>query len=622
MKRVAGWDFDHRLNGYITTAADKFSCDCGEEFSTPSGYRKCGSCGRAWNSYVIGGDGPGKEASLDKVIVREIPVRKDVIVASKRRKASVYCNNDGCQNVQAAPAQDWSMSKGVPFDMNSKWQYYYESGGSHPHNYDEDFEIPSHWDSHNSWEGSGFCEDCHPYKNGHPNPQYPGYNKWLREMRSHPGSRAVADPDKHQDPFDPRLIGANRKLAGEHPDEFYPKVPGYTDPGARKLQQILRDNRGNRPVNAIEGIPADADYFLEHGDPHAAWVLQKEKQHGKPLSQFTDNDWAIAGQPPPRKANRKTAKDGGCTCWEGYERVPGTKPCAKGSCRKCDGHREARRYVAWCRQVDRMPNTKGLRRFLTAERVVRVAGGWRPPGEQMFLSPGEHGMPSEYAGRFHMTRPEQWDEKEQNSKNWGSGLERARDQAARENQLALPSASRGELHPVWKGYGYTPEKLDDWSNDQPHMDSASYNDLAEFNHSIRLGPGDGDWKNPQQFQKFKRDQGRGKVWGAQGYYGGPVAEEYPGYHPLTGVPLKEGHRRADRHELRRIDLREQEPEQEQEEVSIEHFSSRHRAELFDITDEGDTAKGKGKKPNTPTMRKNPDEWTKHRQNGQYTKRWN
>ena len=23
-----------------------------------------------------------------------------------------------------------------------------------------------------------------------------------------------------------------------------------------------------------------------------------------------------------------------CNCWKGHERVPGTKPCAKGSCRK------------------------------------------------------------------------------------------------------------------------------------------------------------------------------------------------------------------------------------------------------------------------------------------------
>ena len=29
-----------------------------------------------------------------------------------------------------------------------------------------------------------------------------------------------------------------------------------------------------------------------------------------------------------------------CQCWNGYERVPGTKPCAPGSCRKCDDHRK------------------------------------------------------------------------------------------------------------------------------------------------------------------------------------------------------------------------------------------------------------------------------------------
>ncbi len=36
----------------------------------------------------------------------------------------------------------------------------------------------------------------------------------------------------------------------------------------------------------------------------------------------------------PHRRSTKTAKDGECTCWEGYERVPGTEPCASGSCRK------------------------------------------------------------------------------------------------------------------------------------------------------------------------------------------------------------------------------------------------------------------------------------------------
>ena len=63
----------------------EFPCECGESFPVPSGYRRCGSCDKAWNSYVVGTDGPGREASLEKIIVREIPVRKDVIVANKRQ---------------------------------------------------------------------------------------------------------------------------------------------------------------------------------------------------------------------------------------------------------------------------------------------------------------------------------------------------------------------------------------------------------------------------------------------------------------------------------------------------------------------------------------------------------
>jgi len=27
-----------------------------------------------------------------------------------------------------------------------------------------------------------------------------------------------------------------------------------------------------------------------------------------------------------------------CQCWDGYKRVPGTKPCAPGSCEKCDSN--------------------------------------------------------------------------------------------------------------------------------------------------------------------------------------------------------------------------------------------------------------------------------------------
>jgi hypothetical protein len=35
---------------------------------------------------------------------------------------------------------------------------------------------------------------------------------------------------------------------------------------------------------------------------------------------------------------------GKCECWDGYKRVPGTKPCAPGSCEKCDAHSKNSSY--------------------------------------------------------------------------------------------------------------------------------------------------------------------------------------------------------------------------------------------------------------------------------------
>lgn len=502
MQRVAGWDFDHRLNGYVTTAADRFACECGDEFDTPSGYRKCGSCGRAWNSYVIGTDGHGREASLEKVICREIPVRKDVIVASKRprkakwlgpidfggkmnnhdnyaysddddrfmgptesvvsyppeltpaghgtrprmkrtkvknpedyppprgegrhraearrRQAGIECVN-GCGNLKAPPAIDWSMSKGIPFDMNTKWQYYYETGGDHPHNYDEDFEIPGNWDSFNSWHGSGYCQDCHPYKNGHPNPEHPGYNKWLQDNRSHPGrdepdeKRSGWDPDKDQDPFDPRLIGASRRQA-----------------------------------------------------------------------------------------------KGDCECWDGYERVPGTKPCAKGSCRK----KAALRYVAWCRQVGRRPSPAGLRRFKVAERIVR------------------------HADRHNLRRKD---------------LAELEAEQEPEEDVSIEHFSSRR----------TAASYEDWAREKGYKPGGPHDENERMHWHYDTGTGD-----PEDWEGVPKEWGEFNNW----------------------KPKKKAIRRR-------------------------------RAELFDITEEGETRKGKGK-TDTPTMRKNPKDWTDRRQNGQYTKRWN
>lgn len=69
------------------------------------------------------------------------------------------------------------------------------------------------------------------------------------------------------------------------------------------------------------------------------WVREnspRQQEHNKRRGEEIENSKNIFGSRHPfdRAAATRLAKDGDCTCWEGYERVPGTEPCASGSCRK------------------------------------------------------------------------------------------------------------------------------------------------------------------------------------------------------------------------------------------------------------------------------------------------
>lgn len=79
--KVANWEWDFQIEGYVSTAARDFECDCGAPIPTPS-HTKC-ACGKIWNSYVIGSAPNDKEASIEKYVCREIMVRPGVMVASK-----------------------------------------------------------------------------------------------------------------------------------------------------------------------------------------------------------------------------------------------------------------------------------------------------------------------------------------------------------------------------------------------------------------------------------------------------------------------------------------------------------------------------------------------------------
>ncbi len=81
--RVAGWEWDDHLSAHVASAPRDFSCTCGQKIAAPSGFKTC-KCGKQWNSYVIGTGGDRHEASADKYLVREIPVRDNVIVAATK----------------------------------------------------------------------------------------------------------------------------------------------------------------------------------------------------------------------------------------------------------------------------------------------------------------------------------------------------------------------------------------------------------------------------------------------------------------------------------------------------------------------------------------------------------
>lgn len=77
--RVAGWDWDDHLNGFIAAeAAREFTCACGDNVPAP-GYTDC-RCGKRWNAYTVSANGS------KKMIAREVPVRENVVMA--RRAAS------------------------------------------------------------------------------------------------------------------------------------------------------------------------------------------------------------------------------------------------------------------------------------------------------------------------------------------------------------------------------------------------------------------------------------------------------------------------------------------------------------------------------------------------------
>lgn len=113
-RKVAGWEWDDHLNGYLANKPTAFTCKCGSKHPVPS-YSTC-KCGKIWNSYVIGTGGDHHQASVEKFICREVPVREGVIVANKRESEIIKYTEDEEEELplKSASCNCWKGYERVP----------------------------------------------------------------------------------------------------------------------------------------------------------------------------------------------------------------------------------------------------------------------------------------------------------------------------------------------------------------------------------------------------------------------------------------------------------------------------------------------------------------------------
>jgi hypothetical protein len=126
-------------------------------------------------------------------------------------------------------------------------------------------------------------------------------------------------------PDDEAYREANRKMAGRYE---------FADEDDADLVETLYHRERKRNPKFREQFPSLEDY-----------------QNHEPLR---DDGYDPHGGEPRHVS--KLAKDGGCTCWEGYERVPGTEPCASKSCRKKTGAQK----IAGCESCHGMARQMAL----------------------------------------------------------------------------------------------------------------------------------------------------------------------------------------------------------------------------------------------------------------------
>ena len=339
-RKVAGWQWDDHLNGYLASNNTPFTCKCGSKHPVPS-YSTC-KCGKIYNSYVIGTGGDNHQASVEKFICREIPVRDNVIVANRRRKTAMPWVG-GLNVTDGAPAQDKPIMLAYGGAFNP------------PH----EGHVGALQDAQNALRGAGYnvagtfvvptADRLLAGKEMDPAHRLNLQSRANVARAAFPKDIDGAPVTVHTGPSEeietamtkPRRTDLANWIQQRYPNHTVVNVTGEDAlvPGAPDQHPSIYSGApgSNHEGFAYLTMPRDPDESMSSSKIRAALAS------GQPLPGMTpDSERAYRdelgklGAGLGHTARRKAS----CDCWEGYERVPGTKPCAEGSCRKCDSNRK------------------------------------------------------------------------------------------------------------------------------------------------------------------------------------------------------------------------------------------------------------------------------------------
>lgn len=204
------------------------------------------------------------------------------------------------------------------------------------------------------------------------------FSGWRNHALRNPRLSGIEDRALHR-PAEPEFGAPAYELRHIYPADVYGdkkqaiRFYGAADDNVdRRTLDILHSVKGNQDahLNIYRAVPTDdeqqeigegdwvtinPDYAVQHGESvlNGDYRILSKKVTADEI--WTDgNSWHEWGYYPRLSLfsisnvqnfwgwrngarNKRKYRPSGCDCWEGYERVPGTKPCAPGSCRKKTG---------------------------------------------------------------------------------------------------------------------------------------------------------------------------------------------------------------------------------------------------------------------------------------------